>query len=144
MDARTEELPAFTVVGMARRQSNDRPDEIGKQWQDFFAAGGAAQIPNRLSDEIYAVYTEYEGDYTRPYTIVIGCQVAADGALPAGLVRKTVPGARYAVFDARGPQPASIVAAWQRVWAASLPRSYGSDFDRHRGPEDVEVFVSVE
>jgi predicted transcriptional regulator YdeE len=138
----TRQVAAFTVVGLAGRQSNDRPELIGKQWQDFFASGGPAQIPDRKSDDLFAVYTDYEGDYTQPYTMIIGCEVSRASSLPKGLVAKSVQSAKYAVIDARGPQPQSVVAAWKKVYGLPLSRAYTSDFDRYRG-EDIEVFVAI-
>lgn len=143
MQSTVRNIEAFTVVGIARRQSNDRPEEIGRLWQEFFAGGGAKQIANRKSDDIYAVYTEYEGDHTKPYTMVIGCEVTEIGALSTGLVAKTIPGGSYAVFDAKGPQPASIMAAWKQIWESPLARTYVSDFEHHRAPDDVKVHVGV-
>ncbi len=66
--------PAFTVVGISARVSNDRPQEIGKLWQQFYVQGIAAKIPNKKSEKIYSVYIDYESDHTKPYTMVIGCE----------------------------------------------------------------------
>ncbi|HZH02130.1 MAG TPA: effector binding domain-containing protein [Myxococcaceae bacterium] len=143
METKTETLPAFTVVGIAAKESNDRPDQIGKLWQEFFNSGGVNQIPNRKSDDIFAVYTEYEGDHTKPYTMVIGCQVEQVESLPTGLVAKTLPGAKYTILKAKGPQPATVVNTWKHVYNAPLDRAYVADFDRYRGPEEVEVHVGV-
>jgi predicted transcriptional regulator YdeE len=143
MQPTTQSLGSFTVVGIARRQSNDHPDEIGKLWQDFSASGGVKQIPNRKSDDIYAVYTEYEGDHTKPYTMVLGCEVTEVGSLPKGLVAKIISDAKYAVFDAKGPQPTSVISAWKHIWSSSLVRAYTADFDHYHGPEDVHVHVAV-
>jgi len=143
MPQSVRDLGPFTVVGISAKESNDHPEGIGKLWQDFYAKGGAKQIPNRASDDVYAVYTEYEGDHTKPYTMLIGCQVSSVGTLPTGLVAKAIPGAKYAVFDASGPQPASVVATWVRVYQTPLQRAYVADFDRYRGPTEVEVNVGV-
>ncbi len=97
-DRQEVRLASFTVVGMARRQANDRPDQIGQQWQEFMTAGGIELIPNRLNDEVYALYTDYEDDHTKPYTMVIGCRVSEVEPLPAGLVARTVPAGSYLAF----------------------------------------------
>lgn len=136
-------LPRLRIAGLARRQSNDRPDRIGAQWQAFYAAGGPAQIAGRASDDVYALYTDYEGDHTRPYTMVIGCALADDAPAPDGLVVKELPAADYAVFDASGPQPQSVVAAWRRIWEAPIARRFAADFDHYRADGGVEIFVGV-
>jgi predicted transcriptional regulator YdeE len=110
---RIVERPAFTVVGLALRTSNSRPDQIGGLWQEFYARNVPSLIPNRKSDHVYSVYIDYEGDHTKPYTLVIGCE-ADVGDVPTGLTVKNVPAAKYAVFSASGKQPDSVITAWQK------------------------------
>jgi predicted transcriptional regulator YdeE len=143
MKPTTRTLAAFNVAGIARRVSNARPEEFGQLWREFFAGGGANQIPGRASDDLYAVYLDYESDHNGPYTMIIGCEIPVGATLPGALVARTVPAATYAVFDASGPQPASVIAVWQQVWSAPLARTYSGDFDHYRGPEQVEVHVAV-
>jgi predicted transcriptional regulator YdeE len=139
----TVEREAFTVVGIACRTSNSAPDEIGRLWQTFFAGGGVQQIGGRVGDDIYALYTDYEGDYTEPYTLIIGCEVASAGDLPPGQVARVVPRQRYRVFDAAGEQPATLIAAWQRVWKEPIDRAYATDFDRHLDARSVQIHVGI-
>ncbi len=149
MNCKRISLPAFTIVGVSARVSNDRPQEIGQLWQQFYAQGVAAKIPNKKSENIYSVYIDYEGDHTRPYTIVIGYEVNNVSSLSAGLVSKIVPAAKYAVIPANGKQPDSVIAAWQQVWSSDLQRTYSGDFDRYvsKGPDpsdqDVNVYVAI-
>jgi predicted transcriptional regulator YdeE len=143
METETRTLGTITVMGIARRLSNEKPEEIGKMWQEFLARGGAARIPGRKSDELYAVYTDYEGDHTKPFTLIIGCEVDATVTTPEGLRVKTIPAGKFEVFEAKGPQPAALVAAWKRVWDSPIRRAYEADVEHYRGPEDVEIFVGV-
>jgi predicted transcriptional regulator YdeE len=149
MNYKTVSLPAFTVVGISARVSNDRPQEIGALWRQFYAQGIAAKIPNKKSENVYSVYIDYESDHTKPYTIVIGCEVNDAASLPAGLVSKTVPAAKYAVIPANGKQPDSVIAAWQSVYSSDLARNYSGDFDLYvsKGPDpadlDVNLYVAI-
>ena len=52
--------------------------ECGNLWQKFETENFAERIPDKLSDEVYAVYFDYEGDYTKPYSYFIGCKVKID------------------------------------------------------------------
>jgi predicted transcriptional regulator YdeE len=141
--------PAFTIVGISARVSNDRPQEIGQLWQQFYAQGIAAKIPNKKSENIYSLYIDYEGDHTKPYTMVIGCEVKDATSLPAGLVSKNVPAAKYAVIPANGKQPDSVIAAWLQVYSSGLARTYSGDFDLYvtKGPDpsdqDVNLYVAI-
>ena len=147
MDHRTISLPAFTVVGISLRTSNDRPQEIGKLWQRFYAERIAAQIAHKKSENIYSLYLDYEGDHTKPYTLVIGCEVHDASSLPEGFESRTVPAAKYALIPANGRQPDSVIAAWQQIWTSDLARTYSGDFDLYAskgsGPSDQEVTIYV-
>jgi predicted transcriptional regulator YdeE len=147
MDYTTVSLPPITIVGISARVSNERPQEIGKLWQQFYAQGIADKIPDKKSENIYSAYIDYESDHTKPYTLVIGCEVNDAGSLPADLVCKTIPAAQYAVIPANGKQPEALIAAWQKVWKSDLPRTYSGDFDLYvsqgAGPEDLGVSLYV-
>jgi predicted transcriptional regulator YdeE len=149
MNHKTISLAAFTVVGISVRTSNDRPQEIGALWQRFYAEGIAAKIRNKKSENIYSVYIDYEGDHTKPYSLVIGCEVGDASSLPAGLISKTLPAAKYAVVPANGKQPDSVIAAWQSVYRSDLARTYGGDFDlyvsRGSNPQnmDVNLYIAI-
>jgi predicted transcriptional regulator YdeE len=149
MNHKTISLAAFTVAGISVRTSNDRPQEIGALWQRFYAESIAANIPNKKSENIYSVYIDYEGDHTKPYTLVIGGEVSDVSSLPTGLISKTVPAAKYAVISANGKQPDSVIAAWHSVYNSDLARTYSGDFDlyvsRGSGPQglDVNLYVAI-
>lgn len=145
-DYRIVSVPRFTVAGLSVVTSNDRSDQIGALWQQFYGQNVAAQIPNKKSDDIYSLYIDYQGDYTKPYRLVIGCKVDLISSLRAGLVAKTVPAANYAVVPANGPQPQSVIAAWQQIWTSDLPRTYSGDFDLYSGEgsdQQVNVYVAI-
>jgi predicted transcriptional regulator YdeE len=97
-----------------------------------------------------ALYTEYESDEHGEYTFVLG----GKSGLADGLVLKTVPAGRYAVFTSeRGPVQKVVVETWLRIWS-ELPsakglRSYIADFEvydqRAADPANavVDVYVGV-
>lgn len=136
--------PSFTLAGIARRTSNAHPEQIGAFWGRFRAEKIAQQLPQRTSDAIYALYSEYDSDHTGEYTMLLGYEVPTDAEVPEGMHKVPIPAAAYAVVDARGPQPETLTTAWQQVWSSSLPRSYGCDFDIYWGPETVEIYVSID
>jgi predicted transcriptional regulator YdeE len=142
-------LPSFTVLGLSIRTSNSRPDQIGQLWQQFYSRNIAGQIANKESENIYSVYIDYESDHTGAYTLVIGCQIDESASVPGGLVKKQVPASRFAVFDANGKQPDTLIATWQKIYTMGLKRTYSGDFDFYEtqlgasGPS-VSVYVAVE
>ena len=54
----------------------------------------------------------------------------------------------YLAFEASGPMPGAIVAAWQQVWVhfegkGPWKRRYGTDFECYLGPELGRVCIGV-
>lgn len=140
---RRESLPPLTFAGPACRASNDDPGPIGALWGRFFGEGGLARIAGRRDERLHALYCRYASDHTGPYTMILGCPVDAAAEQPEGVTSETLPASTYAVFDATGPQPDTLIATWQAIWGLDLPRTYTGDFDRHLDDERVEVFVAV-
>ena len=136
-------LPGMTIVGISIRTSNSRPEEIGTLWGRFRSENPIAAISGRLSDEIYSLYLDYEGDHTQPYTLLLGYAVRPEAGVPKGLMLRHVPASKYAVFDASGPQPATLIATWAAIWQMPLDRAYKADFDLYRADGTVSVHVGI-
>jgi predicted transcriptional regulator YdeE len=146
MDYQMVPRPAFTVAGISLRTSNAEPEKIGGLWQQFYSGDFGSRIPDKKSDDIYSLYMEYEGDHTQPYTLVIGYEASPSAAIPSGMVAKTVPAAKYAVFTAMGPQPQTVISIWEYVWSAGLQRTYSGDFDVYSSGtsgQQVSVWVAI-
>lgn len=148
-----QQRPEILIMGIACRTSNAPgvgEKEIPQLWQRFYQEEIMEQVPNRTSDEVIALYCEYEGDHTAPYTLVIGCPVSAVDALPEGLVAKSIPKGAYAEYQAVGEHPAALVKTWGEVWATDLPRTYGGDYEVYAetfasdSPQKVGVYIGLE
>lgn len=145
MDYRIASEGEIKLIGAAIRTSKDRGQEIAQFWQNFMSQGTPARIPNKTDHSIMALYTDYEGDHTQPYSLILGCRVHGFEDLPKDLVARTIPPATYAVFTAKGKQPDAVIATWQAIWESDLARSYGCDFDLYGpDPSDVLIHVAIE
>lgn len=136
-----EQLPAFTVRGVSAVISNSEgraAEHINTLWQDFFTGQVGQRIPERASDIIYAVYSDYAGDHTQPYRLTLGYAVG-DGAASVGYGLHTVRVERgdYASLASRGAQPQSLIETWQSIWDSSLDRAFRTDFELY-GPKFFE------
>lgn len=144
--------PAFSIIGITCRTSNapeHAPIDIPKLWERFFQDNIQAQIPNKISNEIFGVYCDYEDDYTKPYSLVIGCKVSSTDGIPQGMVCKTMPATSYAVFHAIGEHPKSLIATWQEIWATPLKRTYTGDFECYgekfsKSPQQVDIYIAIQ
>ena len=141
--------PGFMVAGVSARVHNDRPESFAELWQEFKEADIRASLPQRLSDEVYNLYTDYESDHTGEFTALIGYPVADGVPVPDDLDAYDVPAAHYAVIRADGPMPQAVIEAWHAIWASDLQRTYSGDFDLYRagtgstpGPVDIHVAIN--
>ncbi len=53
-------------------ENNQSAIDCGTLWQEFEKGNYASKIPEKINDEIIAVYHGYEGDHTKPYHYFIG------------------------------------------------------------------------
>jgi len=139
----TEQKQEIKLVGISARTSNQAEmnpatAKIGQTMQRYFTE----VLPHigQLADcaTTFCVYTEYESDYTGPYTYFIGAQVSA-GKVVDGAETLTIPAQSYAKFTtALGAMPAVVIDAWMKIWQMTP-----ADFGGNRGYKaDFEVYDS--
>ncbi len=138
-------------IGLELRTNNeDCSSAMPSHKEKFFRENILAKIPNKINGNILALYTNYEGDYTKPYSWILGCEVSSLDEVPEGLVGKVIPESTYAVFTTQGGFPQGLIAAWQAVWKSDLHRSYTSDFEVYRSDFDpqknpqVKVYIAID
>lgn len=123
--------------------------DCGNLWQRFEQENIAEQIPDKLGDEIYAVYFGYDGDHTQPFSYFIGCRVSEGTAVPQGMDGLSIPGQTYNQVTARGPVPDCIATAWKKIWGSEIDRAYQYDFEVYdqRSQDwnnaEIDIFIST-
>ncbi|WP_029904612.1 GyrI-like domain-containing protein [Prevotella sp. 10(H)] len=127
-------LDKFTVVGISVRTTNQNhqsQDDIVKLWQAFFRNGIIQSLPNKVSDDIYCIYTDYESDYTGEYTTVIGYKVTDAESIPTNLslTIKQIPESKYYKYISEGELPYAVGRTWAHIWQSDIDRRYLADFD---------------
>jgi len=158
---RVVQLDTFEVMGIEVRTNNAKEagDDglIPKLWQRVTQEHLLDNVPGRIEQDIYAVYTDYASDANGDYSLVIGAKFkpAADTMVPKGMVIKTVPAGRYAVFTSdRGPVAKVVVETWKQIWScnqspANGQRSYRADFELYdqRAADlnnaQVDIYIGV-
>ena len=148
MENKIVTLPGFTVAGIEIRTTNEKAmEEIGGIWGRFFKEGIQEKIPNKADKDIIGLYSEYEGDQTKPFKLLVGSKVTSADNLPEGFVSKTIPSAKYRIFTAKGKMPDCIGAEWQRIWASGAKRAFTYDFElygeKSGTPENAEVDIYI-
>lgn len=141
----TAQKPSCIIVGIECRTSNApeaAPVDIPKLWHKFQSENIRDKIPHRASSEVIALYCDYEGDHTKPYTLVIGCPVTSLGKVPEGMVAKTIPAGSYALFRAAGEYPKSVIETWGKIWQTDLKRTYTGDYELYG--DKIEVYIAIQ
>jgi predicted transcriptional regulator YdeE len=141
----------FNIIGISVRTTNENGkagNDIPVLWNKFMSEEILAQIPNKIDDTIYCVYTDYEKDYTRPYTTILGCAVSTLEAIPDGMVGRTIGDGNYMEYTAKGNLQNGIVFdEWTKIWSLSIPRAYTADFEvygaKAQHPDDAEVAIFI-
>lgn len=138
------------VMGIMIKTNNDQClTDMPQIWEKFMQEKIIEKIPHKVNSAILAVYTNYEGDYTKPYSYIVGCEVLTLDDIPEGLVGTIVPLSLYAVYTTQGPFPEGLSNTWKTIWKTPLKRAYTTDFEVY-GPDfhpqtkpDVKVYIAL-
>jgi predicted transcriptional regulator YdeE len=103
--------------------------DCGFLWQKFESENFYSRIPGKLSNEIFAVYFDYEGDHTQPYSYFIGCQVDRSSKVPDGMSDIYIPEGNYSRLIAKGKMPDCVAGKWKEIWQSATDRQYSYDFE---------------
>ncbi len=152
-EKKVENMETKKIIGISVVTTNENGQSIkdmGEIWGKFFEV--SEQIPNKKSDDIYSIYTDYETDYTGKYTAILGYEVNSLSEIPNGFIGREIGGGKYKKFLAKGEMPNAVVQIWKEIWEkdSELKRRYTSDFEVHgenaqKGKDsEVEVFIAVE
>jgi predicted transcriptional regulator YdeE len=144
-------IESFNIIGISVRTTNENNkamQDIGQLWGRFMSEDVHAKIPNKADDTIYSVYTEYEKDYTGPYTTILGCRVSSLENIPDGMVSVGIGGGAYKQYITKGNLMQGIVGQqWMKIWNDTIDRRYTSDFEvygeKASNPQDAEVEIYV-
>lgn len=142
------ELEEKIVEGIAIKTSNQDAksiQDIGETWQKLFADGIYEKIQNKVNNKTIGLYTEYEGDYTKPYTFVAGAEVS-----PKTDNCKIIKKGKYAKFVITGDVQNSVGQAWQEIWNMDLKRKYTCDFEEYQNNsedmqnQEIHIYIALE
>ena len=144
-------IAPFNVIGIAVRTTNENGqsgEDIGQLWGKFMSEGIAAQIPNKMDESVFSIYTNYESDHTKPYDTILGCKVSSLDEIPEGMVGQAFEGGTYGKFVSKGDLTKGVVfGTWTEIWKQDLDRVFTADFEvygeRAQNPTDAEVDVLI-
>ncbi|AUC84250.1 AraC family transcriptional regulator [Polaribacter sp. ALD11] len=144
-------VKSFKVIGISIRTTNENEQaaiDIAALWNKFVSEGILEKIPNKVDNTIYSIYTEYESDFTKPYTTVLGCKVKNLNEIPNGMIGKSFKGGNYSKFSTKGDLTKGlIINKWMEIWKMDLERVYTADFEvfgeKAQNPNDAEIDILI-
>lgn len=139
------------VVGISIKTSNENlksVQDIGALWQRFVGEGINNMIEDKVDHKAIGLYTEYEGDFTKPFKFMCCCEVSAIDHVNGYEVKK-IPSGKYAKFTLKGNRTKVVGEAWQQIWQSDIDRKYSCDFEVYHNDgkdlnnETIEIFISL-
>src|SRR5687767_7023627 len=95
MDVEKIELIGLALPFKTTNENGQSTTDCGNLWQKFENEKFLEKITERLSDEIFAVYHNYEGNQTKLFSYFIGCKVKPGALVPKGMNTFTIMNGRY-------------------------------------------------
>lgn len=144
-------IQKFNVIGISVRTTNENGQsgkDIPALWSQFMSEEIQSKIPNKVSEDLFCIYTDYEKDHTKPYTTILGCKVESLDVVPENMIGKTIESANYKELIAKGNLSEGIVFnKWLEIWNSDLDRSFTADFEvygeKTENPEKAEVAIYI-
>jgi predicted transcriptional regulator YdeE len=144
-------IEKFNVIGISVRTTNENNQaatDIPALWAKFMGENLASKIPNKIDETLYCIYTEYESDFTKPYSTILGCAVENLDSIPDGFVGLSIEKGSYKKFTAKGNlMEGAVYKEWTKIWNTSIDRKYTADFEiygeKSQNQKDAEVDILI-
>ena len=134
------------IVGIALRTSNEEAMEtIPALWGRFFSEGTLGKIPNKVNDEIVAVYTNFENEGVSnegEYTLIIGVEVSSFDDIPEGMQSTTIVKQERLVFEVAEGKPENVGATWHEVWGHAANKTFIAEYE-HYTQSGINIYIGV-
>lgn len=111
--------PAFSVVGLCYHGKNQN-QEIAAMWGQFNQRAG--EVKSNNAAEAFGVCSMPAGLPEGHFEYVAGFQVAEDTPVPEGMVKRSLPETKYAVFEHVGPL-ATLGETYRNIYQTWLPQA---------------------
>jgi predicted transcriptional regulator YdeE len=124
--------------------------DIGEIWQKLIEENVFKKISRVIGKEGFALYTDYEGDYTKPYFFLAGCEVEdIKSNIEKGFSVREIPEGKYAKFTVKGNVKSAVIEVWENVWKLNLDRKYSCDFEVYHNDscdmnnQTIDIYIAL-
>lgn len=146
------EITGKTFAGIGCKTTNENMQgvkDISLVWQKLFSGDYLQKLQYTPEKKLFGLYTNYEGDFSKPYSFYAGSEVDSAQNFGNGFTILKIPAGRYAKFSAIGEQMQVVQALWQEIWATPLDRSYQVDYELYhpytKGKHQrIDIFIGIQ
>ena len=147
------ELEEKVVMGIrvnTTNQDGKAIQDIGATWRKLFTDKIYDSIQNKVNGKTIGLYTEYEGDHTKPYVFIAGAEVSKQVESNQKIASTIIPKGKYAKFVITGDVQNSVGQAWQEIWSMDLNRKYTCDFEEYQNnvsdmnKQEIHIYIAIE
>jgi predicted transcriptional regulator YdeE len=147
-----EQDNSILIVGIEIRTTNDNGaafQDIPLHWKRFFEQSIVDQIPHKMADDIYGVYTQFEHEGQNNngiYSFIIGVEVSTLDQIPEQCVSSVIPKSSYQIFEVAAGHPEKVGEKWQEIWGHTFTnkRTFISDYELYRKSGEIEIYVGIQ
>lgn len=147
-------MKTFKLIGIklphqTKNANGQSAKDCGNLWELFTNENIAEKIHHKLSNDIFAVYYNYENDFTGVYSYFIGCKVALNTPKSDDLDELIIPNQQYHILKAKGKMPDCVAETWRKIWNKDMKRAYGFDFEVYSEKSadwlnaEVDIYLSI-
>ena len=147
------ELEEKIVTGIRIRTINKDGrsiQDISMTWKKLFDKGIYNNIQNKLNHKTIGLYTEYDGDNTKPYTFIAGTEVSRKVKINGEIESIVIPKGKYAKFIIIGDVQNAVGRAWEEIWNMNIKRKYACDFEEYQNnsqdmkKQEIHIYIGLD
>ncbi|KEO75314.1 GyrI-like domain-containing protein [Anditalea andensis] len=155
LQLKTTYVDTFRVVGISLPSKTENLNQkssrdCGGLWKKFHEGNYSSMIPDKINEDVIAIYHQYEGNHLEPFSYMIGHKVKGNTIPLEGLDYIDVSTGEYLKVSVKGEDYECLVTAWKDIWQSDLNRSYLYDFEiyHHTGSNgdhiEVDIFIGIQ
>jgi len=140
------------IYGCSTRTKNanemdPKTAKIGGIWQKF---DSSVEVDYQGGERVYGVYYNYASDANGEFDVLAGYETQN-----ANLEKVTLEKGRYLVFSKsfesadNEARIGAIIETWGKIWEyfsneeVAYKRAYTTDFEYYKGPNEIEIHISI-
>lgn len=139
MEPKFVKKDSFDVIGFEIKttlKDNQNTKDIPEFWCKIMAGNLVDKIPNRKDEkESLGICIDFDCN-DQSFSYLIASEVTSTDNIPDGMVKRTIPGAEFAVFTVKGEMPKSIPEGFARIFSEWFPNS---EYE-HADSADIELY----